>query len=284
MKLCLILLSVSLYAVTYQSAGFLRTVEAKTGVMSGVDIDQKGNIYILHRGDAPVAKFDSKGKYIKSWGAGMYRVPHVIKVAPDGTIWTTDNGNHVLRVFTPDGELLRTIGEVNVPGNDEKHFRSPDDIAWDSKGHLYVADAGNGRIVHFDAKGNFVSQWGKKGNLPGEFSTAHCIIIDKQDQIYVCDRGNKRLQVFANDGKFIAEWTGFGNPFGLAIVGKQMLSTEGDTNQMYLLEMGSGKIVEQWGKPDEFQLPHLMAVNRRGDVYLTEVKGGRIQILKRAPR
>jgi hypothetical protein len=53
---------------------------------------------------------------------------------------------------------------------------------------------------------------------------------------------------------------------------------------MYLLEMGTGKILEEWGAPDQFQLPHLMAINPRGEVYLTEVKGGRIQILKRAKK
>jgi streptogramin lyase len=285
MKLALLLLTSTLFAAsTFESAGFLDLAPAKPGVMSGIDTDKKGNIYILHRGEVPVAKFDNKGKYIKSWGAGMFKVAHVIKVAPDGKIWTTDNGNHVLRVFTPDGELLRTIGEANVPGNDEKHFRSPDDIVWDSKGHYYVADAGNARIIHFDPQGNFVSQWGKKGKLPGEFSAAHSMVIDKQDQIYVGDRGNKRIQVFSNTGKFIAEWTGFGNSFGMAIMGKQMLSSEGDTNKMYLLEMGTGKILEEWGAPDQFQLPHLMAINPRGEVYLTEVKGGRIQILKRAKK
>jgi len=284
MKLsALILLTLSLTAATWQSAGFLDLAPAKPGVMSGIDIDSKGNIYVLHRGEVNIAKFDAKGKYIKSWGAGMFKVAHVIKVGPDGNIWTTDNGNHVLRVFTPDGELLRTIGEVNVPGNDAKHFRSPDDILWDSRGHYYVADAGNARIIHYDAQGNFVNQWGKKGKLPGEFSAAHSMTIDNQDQIYVGDRGNSRIQVFKNDGKFVAEWTGFGNSFGMAILGNTMLSSEGDTNQMYLLEMGTGKILEKWGAPDEFQLPHLMAVHK-GQVYLTEVKGNRIQILKKAKR
>ena len=110
------------------------------------------------------------------------------------------------------------------------------------------------------------------------------MVIDKQDQIYVGDRGNKRIQIFSTSGKFIAEWTGFGNSFGMAILGKQMLSSEGDTNKMYLLEMGTGKILEEWGALDQFQLPHLMAINPRGEVYLTEVKGGRIQILKRAKK
>ena len=271
-------------APPYQSVGFLKfPPEAKVGVMSGIDIDRKGNIYVLHRGEQPVAKFNPKGEYVRSWGAGRFKVAHVVKAGPDGNIWTADNGNHVLRVFTPEGQLLRTIGEVGVAGNDETHFRAPDDILWASNGHYSVADAGNARIIHFDGSGKYLSQWGKKGKGPSEFSAAHSMIIDKQDRIYVGDRGNKRIQVFDRDGKFLAEWTGFGNPFGMAIVGKdkQMLSSEGDLHKMYLLDKASGKILAEWGDRETFMLPHLMVVDKKGRVYLTEVNGGRVQILKR---
>jgi len=276
-----------LAAAPYESAGFLKfPPEAKVGVMSGIDIDRQGNIYVLHRGELPVAKFNAKGDYLKSWGAGLFKVAHVIKAGPDGNIWTTDNGNHVLRVFTPDGQLLRTIGEVGVPGNDQSHFRSPDDIVWASNGHYYVADAGNARIIHFDASGKYLGQWGRKGKGPGEFSAAHSFIIDKQDRIYLGDRGNKRIQVFDREGKFLAEWSGFGNPFGMALVnkGKQMLSSEGDLHRMYLLDAANGRILEEWGDKETFMLPHLMAVDKKGRVYLTEVNGGRVQILQRARR
>jgi len=274
-----------LAAAPYQTAGFLEfPPEAKKGVISGIEIDRKGNVYVLHRGEAPVAKFDAKGRYLKSWGEGLFKVAHAIKEGPDGNIWTTDNGNHVLRIFTPDGQLLRTIGEVGKPGNDETHFRSPDDIVWARNGHYYVADAGNARIIHFDGAGKYLGQWGKKGKGPGEFSAAHSLMIDAEDRIYVGDRGNQRIQVFDAAGKFLAEWNGFGNSFGMAVVnrGREVLSSDGDNHKMYLLEKSTGKILEVWGGDKEtFQLPHLMAVDRKGRVYLTEVNGGRIQILKR---
>jgi sugar lactone lactonase YvrE len=275
-------------AAPYESTGFLRfPAEAKKGVVSGVDIDRKGNIYVLHRGELPVAKFDAKGRHLKSWGEGLFKVAHAIKAGPDGNIWTTDNGNHVIRVFTPEGQLLRTIGEVGKPGSDEAHFRAPDDIGWARNGHYYVADAGNARIIHFDGDGRYLGQWGKKGKGPGEFSSAHSLTIDADDKIYVGDRGNQRIQVFDAQGAFLAQWTGFGNPFGMAVVGKgrEMLSSDGDNHKMYLLDKATGKILEAWGGDKEtFQLPHLMAVDKKGRVYLAEVNGGRLQILKRTRR
>lgn len=266
----------------YESAGFLEfPPEAKVGAMSGVDVDKRGHVYVLHRGEQPVAKFDAKGKYLKSWGAGMFKVPHVIRVGPDGNIWTTDNGNHVLRVFTPEGQLLRTIGELNVSGNDGKHFRAPDDIVFGAKGSYYVADAGNARIAHFDAAGNLTGQWGKKGKGPGEFSTAHSLALDKKGRVYVGDRGNKRIQVFDGEGKFLEEWTGFGNAFGMLIAGNEMIASEGDAHQLIRLGLADGKVIEQWGAQGEFQLPHMMAAAKGGRIYVTEVNGKRVQILKR---
>lgn len=273
-------------AGSYESAGFLEfPPDAKVGAMSGVDIDKRGNIYVLHRGEQPLAKFDSKGRYVKSWGAGLFKVPHVVRIGPDGNIWTTDNGNHVLRVFTPDGQLLRTIGELNVAGNDGKHFRAPDDIVFGARGRYYVADAGNGRVVHFDAAGNLAGQWGKKGKGPGEFSTAHSLAIDRQGRVYVGDRGNQRIQVFDGEGKFLAEWTGFGNAFGMVIVGgRELIASEGDAHKLIRLGLADGKVIEQWGGDGSFQLPHMMAAARDGRIYVTEVNGKRVQILKRRGR
>ena len=81
-------------------------------------------------------------------------------------IWTTDNGNHVVREFTSDGKLLATIGEVDTPGAGPAHFRSPDDIVIGSKGDLFIADSGNGRIVHLSRDGKFIAEWGREGSGP----------------------------------------------------------------------------------------------------------------------
>src|SRR5688500_17025783 len=42
-------------------------------------------------------------------------------------------------------------------------FNTPDGIAVDPQGNLYVMDSGNNRIQKFDGDGNFISMWGSKG-------------------------------------------------------------------------------------------------------------------------
>ena len=277
----LLILNLAL-AASFTSTGFIRIPpEVKLGAMSAVEVSKDGHIYVLHRGEPPLLQYNKKGEYLKGWGEGLYKVAHGLKTDRAGNIWTTDNGNHVLRQFSPEGKLLLTLGEVGVAGAGEKHFKSPDDIAFSSKGDLYVADSGNGRIVRLDANGHFVNQWGKKGKGPGEFSTAHGLAIDQKNRVYVADRGNNRVQVFDPSGTFLAEWGGFGNPFGMLVLGKQLLVSEGDVNKIFHFGLDSGKIEEQWGDAQTLQLPHLMSSDRQGNLYVAEVNGKRVQIFRR---
>ena len=38
--------------------------------------------------------------------------------------------------FTPEGKLLFTLGVKGKPGNDDKTFNRPTDVAWDAAGNL----------------------------------------------------------------------------------------------------------------------------------------------------
>jgi DNA-binding beta-propeller fold protein YncE len=266
----------------YTSAGFLKIpAEVKLGPMSAVEVDRKGNTYVLHRGEPPLLAFDKDGKYKGGFGSGEFKVAHGLRADKDGNIWTTDNGFHIVRKFSPTGKVLATLGEKGVPGGDEKHFRAPDDLVFASNGDIYVADSGNGRIVHLNKSGQFVSQFGKKGKEKGQFATAHGLGIDSKDRIYVADRGNNRVQVFANSGEFLSVWDGFGNPFGLLVTGKQLLVSEGDVNKIFHFDLATGQIVNSWGDSQTLQLPHLMSTDRKGNLYVAEVNGKRVQIFRR---
>ena len=233
----------------YISKGFITwPSEVQIGALSSVATGPNGHIYVLHRGELPLLEFNRDGKYLRGWGQGLFKVAHGLRIDRAGNIWTTDNGNHVIRKFSPAGQLLKTLGEVDVPGDGKDHFRSPDDLVFDSQGEIFVADSGNGRIVHLSPDGAYRSEWGGKGEAPGQFKTAHGLAIDSSDRIYVADRGNNRVQVFDRAGKLAAVWSGFGNPFGLIVVGDELLVSEGDVHKIFHLGRG-GKVVYSWGGP-----------------------------------
>jgi len=266
----------------YVSTGFLKfPAEVEVGLMSAVAIDAQDRIFVLHRGEPPLVAFDADGNFLRAWGQGLFKVPHGLRVDREGNIWTTDNGNHVLRKFDREGRLLATLGIEGKPGSGKEGFRAPDDLVFDSQGNIYVADSGNGRIAKLNADGALILEWGRKGKETGQFATAHDLAIDKQDRIFVGDRGNKRIQVFDAGGKHLATWDGFGNPFGLLVVGEELLASEGDIHKIFHLDLRSGKITASWGDPTRLLLPHLMAVNSKGTLFVAEVNGKRVQMFAR---
>ena len=266
----------------YKSVGFVEIPsDVELDAVSAVTVGPAGQVYVLHRGEPPVLAYDADGNFTHGWGQGMFGVAHGLRVDGDGNVWATDNNLHVLWKFAPDGKVLATFGEKGVGANDETHFRSPDDIAFASNGDIYVADAGNGRIVRLAADGSFKGQWGRKGKLEGEFAAAHGIGIDASDRIYVADRGNNRVQVFSKDGAFLAAWSGFGNPFGVQVIGEELIVTDGDAHTISHLRLQDGEMTVQWGNPEMLQLPHLMDHDASGRLFLTEVEGKRVQIFVR---
>jgi DNA-binding beta-propeller fold protein YncE len=265
----------------YVSSGFLKfPAEVQLGAVSAVAVDGQDRICVLQRGEPPLLAFDAEGTYLHGWGHGLFKVPHGLRIDWDDNIWTTDNGNHVLRKFSRDGKLLATLGSEGKPAGGKEGFRAPDDVVFDSAGNLFVADSGNSRIVKLTPAGEYLSEWGSKGKGPGQFATAHGLAIDRQDRIYVADRGNRRVQIFDGAGQLQAEWSGFGNPFGILVVGDELLASEGDLHKIFHLD-AAGKIAASWGDNAMLKLPHLMAVNSKGTLFVAEVDGRRVQMFKR---
>ena len=196
----------------------------KFGRVSAVTANPEGTeIYVFHRGRKadPIIVFDAKGKYLRSWGRGMFGNEHGMRMAPDGTIWVTDNGDHQVMRFDQQGKLLLTLGVKGKAGTDEKTFNRPTDIAFAPTGEVYVSDGyGNSRVVKLSREGKYLSTWGKKGKGAGEFNTPHSIAIDRAGLVYVSDRENNRIQIFDPNGKFLRQWTHLGATQNLFITPK----------------------------------------------------------------
>ncbi|HUS18781.1 MAG TPA: peptidyl-alpha-hydroxyglycine alpha-amidating lyase family protein [Terriglobales bacterium] len=186
--------------------------------VSAVTSDGKGNLYVLHRpatGD-PVVVLDRKGKFIRSWGAGMYMMPHGIRIDPAGNVWTIDAHTSMVYKFSPLGKRLLTIDVGDVP-DPMQEFCGATDIAFGAKRHLFVSDGYcNARIIEYDGRGRKVRQWGTKGSGPGEFDKVHSIAIGPDRNIYVADRENGRVQRFTQQGKFLGQWTYGGQVYAVA--------------------------------------------------------------------
>ena len=189
-----------------------------------------GDVYVLSRSAHPVCIFDSGGHFVSSWGEGEFSgFVHGLSIAPDGRIWITDAGTHVISVHEPAGEMVRSFGMRGGPSPTlyGRPFNMPTGVAFASNGDVYASDGyGNRRVHRFDMDGVLLQSWGEPGTGPGEFALVHFIAVDAQDRVYVADRENHRIQIFDAQGQFAADWTGFDLPSDLAI-GKDVIYVGG---------------------------------------------------------
>ncbi len=185
----------------------------KFGRVSAVAVDRKGDVYVFQRGPKadPIIVFDGQGRFLRSWGKGMFGNPHGMRIDPEGNLWVTDNGDHQVMKFTPEGRRLLVLGKKKQPGTDAETFNRPTDIAFAPSGDVYVSDGyGNSRVVKFSHDGKYLLDWGKRGTRPGEFNTPHSVAVDSKGKVYVSDRENNRIQIFDPNGKFLKQWTHLG--------------------------------------------------------------------------
>jgi len=269
------------------------------GEVSGVAVDSHNRVCIFHRGDRPILCFDgATGKIVASWGDGMFSKAHGLRVDDKDNLWVTDTGHHQVYKFSRNGELLMTLGAKDVPGLDRNHFNRPTDVAVAPTGEFYVSDGyGNSRVAKFSAQGEFLLDWGTKGDQPGEFDTPHNIALDAQGRVYVADRGNSRIQIFAGNGKFLYQWKSpeLGRPWGLAVDpdgylyvvdGGDLKIGSAGRGRVFRLDL-RGNILEKWasyGRYDgQLYWGHAVAVAKNGDVYVTDILGLRVQKFVKAP-
>src|SRR5260221_10015989 len=173
----------------------------------------------------PIQKFDAGGKFVRAFGGNMFNQPHGFYVDGEGNVWVADerakNGKGAVVVkFSPQGQVLMTLGKPGMPGNGPGFLDGPSGVAVAPNGDIYVADGHGGttndRIVKFAKDGKFITAWGKHGKATGEFDTPHGIALDSAGRVYVADRVNNRIQICEPDGKFVAEWKQFGRPSDVA--------------------------------------------------------------------
>ena len=240
---------------------------------------------------------DANGKMLESWTQHDHlfaggRGPHHVKISPydpQHHVWVIDDNRHQVFKFTNDGkQLVMTLGEAGVPGNDEKHFARPTDIAWLPDGTFFISDGYiNTRVVKFDKNGKFAMTWGTKGKGPGEFDLPHSIDIDRNRRVYVADRSNSRIQIFDENGKYLDQWPNIRQPFHIMISADQHLwVVDGTTNKFLKYDL-NGKLLSSWGTygtfPGAVWGVHQFSVDSAGNVYSAETFGGRTQKFRPKP-
>jgi DNA-binding beta-propeller fold protein YncE len=269
--------------------------EIVLGDCAAVGVDSRGNVYAFNRGEHPVAVFDNGGNLLRTWGEGVFTRPHGVHVAPDDTIWLTDDGDHTVRQCTLDGKFLLTIGIPGKPApfmSGEPFHRCTHTALSPQCDHVYVSDGyGNARVHKYAPDGRHLLSWGECGTAPGQFNLVHNISCDPDGWVYVADRENHRIQVFDGDGKYEAQFNNLHRPCGIFMpycscpvcyVGELGPATRTNRNYPNLgprlsIIDNKGNLLARIGgqhpgtDPLDYIGPHGLAVDSRGDIYVGEV-------------
>jgi sugar lactone lactonase YvrE len=224
----------------------------------------------------------------------VFRRAHGVHVAPDDTLWLTDDGDHTIRHCTVDGKVLLTLGIPGVPRPymSGEPFHRCTHTALSPRGDLYVSDGyGNSRVHKYAPDGTLLRSWGEPGTDPGQFNIPHNICCDADGWVYVADRENHRVQVFDGDGRYETQWNNMHRPSGLFLDPRAH-------GHFYVGEIGgglgvnvdmpnigprvsiynaAGEVLARLGdrpaglEPGQFISPHGLAVDSHGDIYVGEV-------------
>ena len=204
----------------------------------GAEGGPDGVLYVMHRchsnscvdrSEPPIIKLDPRtGEQLGTFGEGLMAFPHGFHVDFDGNVWTTDTGRgdapggHLVRKFSPDGELLMTLGHSGVAGDAPDMFREPTDVVVARDGTIFVTEGHikNGpdsRLTKLSPDGSLIARYGMTGQGHLQLSAPHGIALDTAGRLFIADRDNNRIMIWDQDGQYIDQWTQFGRPSGVYI-------------------------------------------------------------------
>ncbi|KPJ82965.1 MAG: hypothetical protein AMS17_18295 [Spirochaetes bacterium DG_61] len=192
--------------------------------ITGIDVDDLGNIYAAGFGSKIALKISQEGKPLVVFSNPRISTGRLYDIVRgvDGTVFISDFSNDTIYKFLDDGTYIGTFGG---PGFGNGQLYGPTALAVDSRCDLYAIDSGNVRVMKFSRYGEFLLSFGREGEEEQEFSHPSGIAVDGAGNIYVADHGKKVIMVFDRFGNFMQTLTdpGLNDPYGISIAGESKL-------------------------------------------------------------
>jgi tripartite motif-containing protein 71 len=237
-------------------------------------------------GAAPSCPWAAASQVGQSAG-GVLRFPQAIAIGPDGNVYVGDQGSHVVQVFTPQGQFVRTVGAA---GQRPGELTAVGALAVADDGSLLVAD-GRNRIDRFHPGGALLSSWGSSGSGVGQFlfgggrgndAGAGGGLATSNGLLYVADSGNNRIQRFTVEGtqaSVILPPGTLSHPKGLAVKGTRLYIADDQRHRILVTDTG-GKIIRSFGGsgtgPGQLNFPYGVAVDPAGRIFVADNLNHRI--------
>jgi DNA-binding beta-propeller fold protein YncE len=147
----------------------------------------RDRVFILDLQGNVLASFGKRGT-----GLGEFNLPTEVHLVGDN-IAVVDAMNFRVQFFDRAGTYRFSIGALGDALG--QSFR-PKGVAFDSEGHLYMAEGYANMVQVFNREGQLLYYFGQRGSGAGEFQLPAGVFIDHEDRIFVVDSFNRRIQIF----------------------------------------------------------------------------------------
>ena len=254
--------------------------------------DSTGRIAVTDPGMGAVHLLDpgrNRHKVVQGSGRERFRSPIGLDFDRGGNLYVADSVLGKIFVFAKDGGFRHCIGEVRREGL----FKRPTGLAVErSSGRIFLTDTLRHKVYVLDASGKIESEWGRRGEGPGEFNFPTDVALGGDDRVFVLDAMNFRVQIFTRSGQYVSSFGkpanepgGFFRPKGIAVDESSRLVYVADAMfQVVQAFSFEGKLAFAWGHdgsaPGEFRLPAGLCVQPGGRLLVADSYNNRIQVFR----
>jgi DNA-binding beta-propeller fold protein YncE len=265
--------------------------------------DPAGDNYVANTANDRVEVYGPEGRFLRTIGAsarglGQLTGPRGLALDPSGGLLISDTVGNRVELFAPLTDAF--AGQWTVAGGRRSNFFQPTGIGIDPRGSVYVADAGNQRIVRMWGDGTYLSELGGPAGLGGAQlnGVAAVAVAPRSGRTYVADAGHNRVLVYGPEGTVLARWGAgggngvagnapgsFNHPSGVAVssvaVGEEIVYVADKGNDRIVELDANGNVLREWGArgtaDGHFHAPAGVAVDGAGNVYALDGENNRVQ-------